>query len=100
MQERFGTLMVGTWLAISAVSSVLVLYGLRRRHSLWWGLFAAAVFLAVVGLAGLLAGFLFYRDTLLGGFGVVFGPIWSLGALSVLLVGVAWYVSKRRQMRQ
>lgn len=100
MQEQFGTLMISTWLVVSAISSVLVLYGLRRRQSVWWGLFAAAAFLAAVGLTGLLVGFLFYRDTLLGGFGVVFGPLWWLGAPSVLLLGVAWYVSKRRQMRR
>lgn len=92
--------MIATWLMVSMVSSALVLFGVRRRNSVWWGLFAAAIFIAAVGLTGLAIGFRFYKDNLLGGFGLIFGPLWSLGVLSLILLSIVWYVLKRRALRR
>lgn len=99
MKDNFGTYMIGTWLVVSAMSSGLVLYGVRQRKSLWWGLFAAAICMAAVGLTGLVVGLRLYPDNLLGGFGVIFGPLWTLGVVLLIILMPVWYFAKRKSFR-
>lgn len=99
MTNDFGTYMIGTWLMVSAMSSGLVLYGVRKRNSLWWGLFAAAMCMAAVGLTGLVVGLSRYSDNLLGGFGLIFGPLWGLGVLLLMIMLPVWFFVKRKSFR-
>lgn len=99
MHDNFGTYMIGTWLMVSALSSSLVLYGVRKRKNIWWGLFAAAICIAAVGLVGLIVGMRLYSDNLLGGFGIIFGPLWGLGVLMLMVLMPVWYFVKRKSFR-
>jgi ABC-type uncharacterized transport system permease subunit len=91
--------MIGTWLMVSAISSALVLYGVRKKKSIWWGLFAGAISIAFIGLAGLVVGLRLYTDNLIGGFGIIFGPLWTLGVLMLMILLPVWYFAKRKSFR-
>ena len=62
-----------------------------KQRSLFWWLFTLSLSVAGVGLGGLLVGMaLFPESNLLGGFGLIFGPLWWLGATLLVVVTLAW----------
>lgn len=66
----------------------------KRRTTFWW-LFTISGSIAATGLAGLLLGFLLFpHSNLLGGFGLIFGPLWGLGATLLSLVTIGWLIAR------
>jgi hypothetical protein len=77
--------------------SVLVATGRALRPLCWFGV--VAVFPGVLGIAGLLLGVALHPNSnMLGGFGLIFGPIWWRGgpvAVTVVIVSVTVWVWRR-----
>ena len=73
---------------------------LRMRNSTRFVIVSAAV--AALGACGLACGLLLFPDSnLLGGFGLIFGPVYWLGLVALALSLVGWLVDavRRRSAR-
>jgi hypothetical protein len=92
------SVMLGTWAVVGLIAVALVIYGIRQRRSAFWGLSRAAWFMAVVGFAGLSIGMARFPDSnLLGGYGLVFGPVWALAMPFLIVIVITWLVRRARQ---
>lgn len=90
--------MLLTWLVVLGSAGALLWHGVRRRKDAFWGLFASAGCIAVVGFVGLAVGTIrFPNSNLLGGYGLVFGPLWWIGAPYLAIVILAWLITRRRR---
>ncbi|MGZ4974566.1 MAG: hypothetical protein ACXWIU_02530 [Limisphaerales bacterium] len=67
----------------------------KTPRTIFWWLFLTAGSIAAVGFIGLLLGLvLFPRSNLLGGFGLIFGPIWGLGVTLLAVVTIGWLIAR------
>ena len=69
---------------------------MKKRSAFWW-LWATTLGSLGIGLGGLSVAFALYNDNLLGGWAVLFGPIYWLGQVLLL---VALVVSLLRVLRR
>jgi hypothetical protein len=67
---------------------------MKKRSPYWW-IFVVSGLIWAVGYAGLIVGYFRYPDSnLLGGYGLVFGPISWLGGYVFIITFLIWIIHK------
>jgi len=67
---------------------------MKTRSTFWW-IFVISGSIWAIGGAGILAGVILYPESnLLGGFGLVFGPIAQLGGGVFQITLIVWLIHK------
>ena len=66
-----------------------------KHHSAYWWLFVFSGSIWAIGFAGIITGMALYPDSnLLGGFGLLFGPIGWLGGSVFQITLIVWLIHK------
>lgn len=94
-RKRLGLL---TWLAgkswewwfVAIVLSLAVLCEMKQRGMYWW-IFAISGEIWFIGYAGLILGCLLApKSNLLGGYALIYGPVFWLGCLMLTIALIVW----------